>query len=82
MNVFENEFLGDLTGTGAEAADEAIDFVMYDHDAYSVLSRLIGLRLMPAIDLVGSYAQYHSVHAFKVTNADRVLKKLSVVSGT
>lgn len=82
MNVFENEFLGDLEDTGGTGVDESIDFVMYDHDAYSVLSRLIGLRLMPAIDFVGSYAQYHSTHAFKVSNADRVLKKLSVGSGT
>ncbi len=78
--VYENEFLGDLEDTGGTGVDEDIDFIMYDHDAYSILSRLIGLRLMPAIDFVGSYAQYHSIHAFKVSNADRVYKKLSVVA--
>lgn len=80
--VYENEFLGDLEDTGGAGVDEDIDFIMYDHDAYSILSRLIGLRLMPAIDFVGSYAQYHSVHAFKVSNGSRVYKKLSVASGT
>ena len=52
------------------------EFVMYDHDAYSILSQLIAARLMDAgKDWVGSVAQVHIISAFTVTNAERVYKK-------
>lgn len=62
-----------LTDDGTSGSNE---FVMYDHDAYSILSQLIAARLMDAgKDWVGSVAQVHIISAFTVTNAERVYKK-------
>lgn len=70
QRVYESTQLDDDGTAGS------IEFVMYDHDAYSILSQLIAARIMDAgKDWVGSVAQVHIISAFTVTNADRVYKK-------
>jgi hypothetical protein len=74
IKVYESELLSDDGTAGAT------EFVMYDHDAFSILSKLIAARIIDAgKDWVGSAAQVHIKSAFTVTNADRVYKKTVTV---
>jgi len=68
--VYENPLMTDDGTSGA------VEFVMYDHEAYSILTQLIGQRIMDAgKDWVGSVAQFHIKSGFKVTTPERVIKK-------
>ena len=69
-NVYESTILAD------DGAAGSVEFVFYDHEAYSILSQLIGARIVDAgKDWVGSAAQVHIISGFKVTTAERVYKK-------
>ena len=69
-NVYESTILADDGTSGA------VEFVFYDHDAYSILSQLVGARIIDAgKDWVGSAAQVHIISGFKVTTPARVYKK-------
>jgi len=75
-NVYESTILEDDGTTGS------VEFVFYDHDAYSILSQLIASRIIDAgKDWAGSAAQVHIISGFKVTNAERVYKKTVDTSG-
>ena len=70
LNVYENPQLTD-EGTSGDT-----EFVMYEKDAYSILSQLITSRIVDAgKDWAGSAAQFYVKSGFKVTTADRVYKK-------
>lgn len=70
VNVYESTQLVDTGLAGS------VEFVMYDHDAYTILTQLITSRIVDAgKDWVGSAAQLEIKSAFKVTNAERVYKK-------
>ena len=71
MRVYESTQLED-TGTTAD-----VEFIMYDHDAYSILTTIVASRIIDAgKDWAGSAAQLHLISGYKVTNADRVIKKV------
>jgi hypothetical protein len=70
MKVYESTQLVDDGTAGSN------EFVMYDHDAYSILTQLITSRIVDAgKDWTGSAAQLEIKSGFKVTNAERVYKK-------
>lgn len=70
VNVYEST---QLTDDGTAGSTE---FILYDHEAYSILSNLIAARIMDAgKDWVGSVAQGHIISGFKVTTPERVYKK-------
>ena len=63
----------DHTGTKKTATLSAVDFIMYDHDAFSVVSNLEAFRLMDGgKDFIGVLAQGELNTGYRVTNADRV----------
>ncbi len=74
----------DLTGAGTvrvlSDANNRADIAMYDHDAFSIVTALDMMRVIPAIDFNGRYAQVEMLSGFKVTNTDRVLVKYTVVA--
>jgi len=65
LNVFEYQGLGTLT-----------DYIMYDHDALSIVPALNMLRTINAISFNGVLAQGELIYGRLVTNVSRVLKKL------
>lgn len=73
-NVYESTQLDD------DATDGSIEFILYDHEAYSILTSLVAARIIDAgKDWVGSAAQVHLISGFKVTTPARVYKKTVVV---
>lgn len=50
-----------------------VDFVMYDHLAFAVVNHLETIRIVDAVDFVGSYAQVNINSGYRVNNADMVL---------
>jgi len=71
MKVYESNLLED------DGAAGSTEFVMYDHQAYSILTQVIAARIMDAgKDWVGSVAQAHLISGFKVTTPERVYKKV------
>jgi hypothetical protein len=63
LNVFMYEGLG------------VLDYVLYDHDALAVNSRVDALRLKDAIDFAGVLAQVKIDFGVAVSNGDRVLTR-------
>lgn len=56
------------------------EYVMYDHEAYTILFVLNTARIIDAMaDFVGSYAQVQIVAGFKVTTPEVVYKKVITV---
>jgi hypothetical protein len=73
-NVFESTQLSD------DGAAGSTEFLLYDHEAYSILTSLIAARIIDAgKDWVGSAAQVHLISGFKVTTPARVYKKTVTV---
>jgi len=69
-NVYESTQLTDDGTSGS------VEFIFYEHEAYSILSQLVAARIVDAgKDWVGSAAQVHIISGFKVTTAERVYKK-------
>lgn len=69
VNIFETALLTDVGTTGS------VEFVMYDHEAYSIVNVLEMMRLIDSELFNGKKAQVEMITGFKVTNADRVIKK-------
>lgn len=89
LNVFEYESLDDaaidaatIGGITWATADE-LEYVMYDSDAFSIVTSLEAIR---AVDeptrFVGSLAQVQIVSGFKLTNPSRALLKYHDASAT
>lgn len=90
LNVYEYENLSSAGVNGATiagitwvAADDEIEYVMYDHDAFSIVTSVEAIR---AVDeptrFVGSLAQVQIVSGFKVTNPSRVAVKIHDASAS
>ena len=70
VKIYESTQLSD-DGTAGST-----EFILYDHEAYSILSSLIAARIIDAgKDWAGSAAQVHIISGFKVTTPERVYKK-------
>lgn len=73
-----------LNGSGvATTVDTSgVDFIMYDFMAFSLIDRLDALRIKESEQFVGSKVQEEICSGFSVTNADCVLVKRTVSSGS
>jgi hypothetical protein len=78
-NIFDSAYEATdvVAGTTLDAND-AIEYVMYDKDAFSIVSGINMIRLKDSERFNGSLAQIEIVSGFKVTNDDRVLAKVVV----
>lgn len=69
--------IGQMAGLRVFLGQDAVayDFVIYDHDALAVNSRVDAFRLRDAIDFPGVLAQVKIDAGFAVSNGDRVLTR-------
>lgn len=81
-SVVETGQIGQMAGLRVFLSQDAtnFDYVIYDHDALAVNSRVDAFRLKDAIDFPGVYAQVKIDAGIKVTNGDRVLTRATVVT--
>lgn len=76
FKVYESNLIDDAGETGD------VEFILYDHEAYSILYALETVRMVDAgKDFVGTYAQAQMVAGFKVTLPEAVnVKKIGNVT--
>lgn len=88
MTVFEYESLDDAAVTGATiggitwAATDELEYVMYDHDALSIVSSINMARVKDSENFNGIKCQVEVVSGFKLTNPKRALLKYHDVSAS
>lgn len=94
LNVYEyqgvdSDIADDTTISGGDSSDitwasgDEMEFVMYDHDAFSIVTSVEAIRLVEEpTRFVGTLAQVQIVSGFKVTNPTRVLLKYHDASAT
>lgn len=63
----------DYTGALQTEDLSAIDFIMYDHRAFSVVDNLEEIRVVDSTDFVGSLAQVEINTGYRVTTKERVI---------
>lgn len=79
MNVFEYQAfadygLGDTVAAAQLGATDTVDYIMYDHDALSIVTSVDAIRVIDEpSNFVGILAQAQLVSGFKLTNVDRAL---------
>jgi hypothetical protein len=80
LNVFEYQGLpaGIDTNTGGSASLRDCEYMMYDSDAFSIVTNVEVIRLVDSERFNGSLAQVEIVSGMKLTNTDRALLKLKV----
>jgi hypothetical protein len=73
--VVQTGMIGQMGGLRVFLSQDAAayEFVIYDHDALAVNSRIDAFRLRDAIDFPGVYAQVKVDAGFAVSNGDRVV---------
>ena len=91
LNVFEYEDLGsviangdvitDINGTTTDitwvAANDELEYIMYDADAFSIVTSVEAIRVVDEpTRFVGTLAQVQIVSGFKLTNPKRALLKI------
>jgi hypothetical protein len=90
LNVFEYESLNSAAANGASiggitwvAADDELEYVMYDSDAMSIVTSVEVVRVVEEpVRFVGTLAQVQIVSGFKLTNPSRALLKLHDASAS
>ena len=80
LRVFEYQGLpaGINVNTGGSEAKRDVEYMMYDHDAFSIVTNVEVLRLQDSERFSGLLAQAEIVSGFKLTNTERALLKLKV----
>jgi hypothetical protein len=80
LNVFEYQGLptGVDINTGGNEAPRDVEYIMLDHDAFSIVTNVEVIRLVDSERFNGSLAQVEIVSGMKLTNTDRALLKLKV----
>ena len=78
LNVFEYQglpagFSMTLSGT---PTDYSVEYIMLDHDAFSIVTNVEVIRLVDSERFNGSLAQVEIVSGMKLTNTDRALVKI------
>jgi hypothetical protein len=78
LNVFEYQglpaaFSMTLSGT---PTDFSVEYIMLDHDAFSIVTNVEVIRLVDSERFNGSLAQVEIVSGMKLTNTDRALVKI------
>jgi class 3 adenylate cyclase len=74
LRVFE--YQGLPTALDIQSVDRNIEYIMYDHDAFSIVTNVEVLRLVDSERFNGTLAQVEIVSGMKLTNTDRALIKL------
>lgn len=85
MNVYTSNLIGSGTPSvlpvnGNAVANEGdavnCEYIIYDHDAFAIACDVLGLRMVNAIDFIGSYAQIEAVCGGGVTNPALAIAKI------
>lgn len=85
MNVYTSNLLGSGTPSVIPVAGNApqntgnalvCEYIIYDHDAFAVAMDILGLRMVNAIDFIGSYAQIEAIMGGGITNPALAIAKL------
>ena len=88
MTVVEYEALDAAAVDGATiggitwASGDLMEYIMYDHDTFSIVTSVDMVRVKDSERFNGSLAQVEMVSGFKVTNAARVLLKFHDTSAS
>lgn len=86
MNVFTSNLIGDGTPSTIPVAGNApantgdaanCEYIIYDHDAFAIAADILGLRIVNAIDFIGSYAQVEAVCGGGITNPALAIAKVT-----
>ncbi len=70
------EYQGLPTAVEISSQNRDIEYIMYDFDAFSILTNVEVMRLIDSERFNGSLAQVEIVSGYKVTNTERVLLKV------
>lgn len=85
MKVFTSNLIGEGTPSVLPVAGNApantgdalnCEYIIYDHDAFAICTDIEGLRMVNAIDFMGSYAQVEAVTGGGVTNPALAIAKV------
>lgn len=88
MNVFASNLLGTGTpsvipvaGNAPANTDNALicEYIIYDHDTFAIACDILGLRMVNAIDFIGSYAQIEAICGGGVVNPALAIAKIVTV---
>lgn len=88
MTVIEYQALdaaavdGTTIGGVTWASGDELEYVLYDHDAFSIVSSVNMVRVKDSENFNGTKAQVEMVSGFKLTNPSRALLKFHDVSAT
>lgn len=86
MNVFTSNLIGSGTPSVLPVAGNApantgdalnCEYIIYDHDAFAIACDVLGLRMVNAIDFIGSYAQVEAVCGGGITNPALAIAKIT-----
>lgn len=86
MNVYTSNLIGSGTPTVLPVAGNAVanagdaancEYIIYDHDAFAVAADILGLRMVNAIDFIGSYAQIEAIMGGGITNPALAIAKVT-----
>jgi len=80
-NIFDSSYTnGDVIAGITLDSNDKVEYVIYDRDAYSIVTSLDMVRLKDSERFNGTLAQVEIVSGYKVTNDDRVLAKVAVIT--
>lgn len=77
LTVFEYQGFPTTITVGADSFTGISEYVMYDFDAFSILTNVEVMRLIDSERFNGTLAQVELISGYKVTNVERVLRKLT-----
>lgn len=83
LETYTSNLLGSGTplGKGSASKNTGIasqcEYILYDHDTFAICGDIESLRLVPAIDFVGSYAQIEGIMGGGVANPALAYAKLN-----
>lgn len=90
MNVFSSNLIGGGTPSVLPVAGNApantgdaakCEYIIYDHESFAIACDIEGLRMVNAIDFVGSYAQIQAVCGGGITNPALAIAKVTGAAG-
>lgn len=91
MNVFSSNLIGSGTPSVLPVAGNApantgdalnCEYIIYDHESFAIAADILGLRMVNAIDFIGSYAQVEAVCGGGITNPALAIAKIVAASET
>lgn len=77
LTVFEYQGFPTTITVGADSFTGISEYVMYDFDAFSILTNVEVMRLIDSERFNGTLAQVELISGYRVTNVERVLRKLT-----